>query len=185
MRVIITSLKCKFLTLIIAILASLTFVFAGFVFHSGGESAPEVVETADDYAPPPPDTNKLQEERVIKPRDYQSKFIPPPRETPVEEEKETKKQSSKYRLTAYCACEICNGKWAGQTATGVVPKEGRTIAVDPKVIPYGTHVIIYGHEYVAEDCGGGIKGNRIDIFFESHQAANDFGVRYADVCIVN
>lgn len=155
------------------------------MFHSDGEVAQEVAETANDYTPLPPGLSKLREEKLAPPQDDESRFIPPQREISEEEEKETTKQSNKYRLTAYCACEICNGKWAGQTATGVVPKEGRTIAVDPKVIPYGTHVIIYGHEYIAEDCGGGIKGNRIDIFFESHQAANDFGVRYADVYIVN
>lgn len=52
------------------------------------------------------------------------------------------------------------------TATGVTAKEGRTIAVDPTIIPYGTRVIINNHEYVAEDCGGAVKGKVIDIFVE-------------------
>lgn len=59
-----------------------------------------------------------------------------------------------------------NGK--GITATGTTAKEGRTIAVDPKVIPYGTKVYIDGWGYrIAEDCGGGIKGNHIDIYVDS------------------
>lgn len=87
----------------------------------------------------------------------------------------------RFKLTAYCACKKCCGKSDGITATGTIAKQGRTIAVDPKKIPYGTKVIINGKTYVAEDCGGSIKGNRIDIFFNSHQAALEFGIQYAEV----
>lgn len=92
-----------------------------------------------------------------------------------------------YTLTAYCACSRCCGIWAnGYTATGTLATEGRTIAVDPKVIPYGTHVLLIWpdgtqHSYVAEDCGGGINGNHIDVFFNDHQAARVFGVQSAMV----
>lgn len=92
-----------------------------------------------------------------------------------------------YTLMAYCACSRCCGIWAnGYTATGTLATEGRTIAVDPKVIPYGTHVLLIWpdgtqHSYVAEDCGGGINGNHIDVFFNDHQAARVFGVQSAMV----
>jgi len=93
-----------------------------------------------------------------------------------------------FRVTAYCACVKCcrktpNHPYYGVTATGTTVKEGRTIAVDPSVIPYGTTVVIDGHEYVAEDCGGAIKGNRIDIYISDHDRANDYGVKYKDVYI--
>ena len=107
--------------------------------------------------------------------------------TEPEVELETTEPSSdlvylgRFKLTAYCGGSCCNGKWAGTTSTGVKPVAGRTIAVDPSVIKYGSKVVINGHTYVAEDCGGGIKGKRIDIFFSSHSAANTFGVQYADV----
>ncbi len=53
------------------------------------------------------------------------------------------------------------------TSTGVIAQEGRTIAVDPSIIPYGTRVIIGNHEYVAEDTGSALIGNKIiDIFVE-------------------
>lgn len=77
--------------------------------------------------------------------------------------------------TAYCPCVKCCGKSDGITATGTKATAGRTIAVDPAVIPYGTEVVINGHTYVAEDCGGAINGNDIDIYFDSHDAALQFG----------
>ena len=91
----------------------------------------------------------------------------------------------KFKLTAYCNCSKCCGKWAnGVTATGVMPKEGRTIAVDRNVIPLGSKVIIDGKEYIAEDVGGAIKGNRIDVYFDSHKDALNFGVKHKEVFIV-
>ena len=57
----------------------------------------------------------------------------------------------------------------------MIATEGRTIAVDPEVIPYGTKVLIDGHTYIAEDTGGAIKGNKIDIFVDSHQEAVNRG----------
>lgn len=93
-----------------------------------------------------------------------------------------------YKLTAYCACKKCCDKEPtdpnyGITAYGYQATAGRTIAVDPKLIPIGTEVIINGHTYVTEDVGGAIKENRIDIYFNTHQEALDFGVQYADVYI--
>lgn len=86
-----------------------------------------------------------------------------------------------YVLTAYCSCSRCSGGWGSKTAIGTTCKAGKTIAVDPKVIPYGTTVRINGKDYVAEDCGGGIKGKHIDIYFDSHSEALDFGKQKAEV----
>ena len=86
-----------------------------------------------------------------------------------------------FVITHYCACEKCTIDGDGITATGTKAASGRTIAVDPEVIPYGTTVIIDGHAYVAEDCGGAIKGRRIDIFMGSHQEALKAGVKVAEV----
>jgi 3D (Asp-Asp-Asp) domain-containing protein len=95
-----------------------------------------------------------------------------------------KKQYTIFRASAYCPCEQCCGKSDGITATGVKATAGRTIAVDPNYIPYGTKIIINGNTYVAEDCGGNIKGNRIDIYFDSHEEALNFGVRNVQGVIV-
>lgn len=86
-----------------------------------------------------------------------------------------------FKLTAYCPCTKCCGKNDGITATGTKATAGRTVAVDPKKIPYGTELIINGNTYTAEDCGDMIKENRIDIFFSDHQTALNFGVQYAEV----
>jgi len=90
-----------------------------------------------------------------------------------------------FTLTAYCPGRCCCGKWAsGYTATGTLATEGRTIAVDPKVIPYGSRVLLIWPDgtqrsYISEDCGGGVNGNHIDVFFNDHQAARIFGVQSA------
>lgn len=70
------------------------------------------------------------------------------------------------------------------TATGTIPKWG-TIAVDPRIIPYGTRVYIpqFGQTFIAEDCGGAIKGNRIDIFMNSENQAYDWGRKSIDIYI--
>lgn len=89
-----------------------------------------------------------------------------------------------FELTYYCSCEICCDVETGITATGTPVVEGRTIAVDPDVIPYGTKVIIGGHVFTAEDCGGAIKGKHIDIYVNDHERALSMGVNQAQVHLV-
>lgn len=86
-----------------------------------------------------------------------------------------------FTITAYCPCVDCCGKWAdGYTASNTKAIEGRTIAVDPEVIPLGSIIEINGAEYVAEDTGG-FKGNYVDIFFNSHSDALAFGKKNIEV----
>ena len=89
-----------------------------------------------------------------------------------------------FKIFAYCPCAYCCGKSDGITATGTVATAGRTIAVDPEVIPLGSVVIIDGHEYIAEDTGGGIKGKKIDLFCESHEEALQRGVAVKEVFVI-
>ena len=79
------------------------------------------------------------------------------------------------KLTAYCPCVKCCGKSDGITASGTQATAGRTVAVDTRLIPYGTEISIDGKTYVAEDCGGKVKGYTIDVFFNSHEEALKFG----------
>lgn len=89
----------------------------------------------------------------------------------------------KFVITAYCTCRICCGVYSGRnrTASGTVPTSNHTIAVDTSVIPFGTKVVINGQVYVAEDRGGAIKGNRIDMFFMTHKEALRWGRRTMEV----
>lgn len=89
-----------------------------------------------------------------------------------------------FEITHYCACESCCGKTDGITASGVKAKANRTIAVDPTVIPLGSSVVINGKRYVAEDTGSAIKGNRIDIYVDSHDKALQLGRLY-NVAVYN
>lgn len=115
-------------------------------------------------------------------------------ETETNEEVDTQANKpvslGEFKLTAYCPCEICCGIWANNRPNGVVYgaigeelKESYSIAVDPNVIPYRTEVIINGNTYKAQDCGGTIKGNRIDVYFENHNDALEFGVKYAEIFV--
>ncbi|MBD2848324.1 DUF348 domain-containing protein [Paenibacillus sp. IB182496] len=92
-----------------------------------------------------------------------------------------KKVLNNVTLTAYTAGIESTGKTEdhpqyGITASGTTVQEGRTIAVDPDVIPLGWWVYIEGIGYRrAEDTGSAINGNKIDVFYESKSYALKFG----------
>lgn len=88
-----------------------------------------------------------------------------------------------FTLTFYCPCRKCSDGWGHQTASGATAVEGVTVAVDPRVIPYGSRLRINGREYIAQDCGGSIKGRKIDIFKESHAECLENGEQKAEVMI--
>lgn len=91
-----------------------------------------------------------------------------------------------FKLTHYCPCATCNGSYGNKTALGTTLTPYNTIAVDPRVIPLGSKVEIQGKTYIAEDTGGAIKGNRIDVCVSSHSEAYAKGVlRNVPVYIVN
>lgn len=89
-------------------------------------------------------------------------------------------------VTYYDCCVACCGKDDGITYSGARAIPYETCAVDPDVIPLGSTVTVdYGdeelHRCLAEDIGGGVKGNRIDICVSSHQEAMEMGRRTATV----
>lgn len=78
-------------------------------------------------------------------------------------------------VTYYCDCEICTGQYTS-TKTGTTPIAGYTIAVDPKYIPLGSRVYIENIGWrIAEDVGGAVKGNHIDVFTATHEEATRGG----------
>ena len=92
-----------------------------------------------------------------------------------------------YTITHYC-CEryahVCGGGY-GITATGTEVTAGRTVAVDPSVIPYGTAMYVEGYGFrVAEDCGGGVNGKHIDVAVDTHANAIAMGTGTRGVWIL-
>lgn len=85
-----------------------------------------------------------------------------------------------YQITAYCSCSKCCGKSDGITASQVLARSNHTVAADSN-IPFGTKLLINGVTYTVEDRGGAIKGNHIDIYFDTHQEAVDYGIQYHTV----
>ena len=92
--------------------------------------------------------------------------------------------SQQFKATAYTS-------WiadvTGTTATGTKARVG-AIAVDPSLVPYGTRMFIVSNdgEYVygiatAEDCGGGVKGNHVDLYYDTVEECFQFGVRQCTI----
>ncbi len=89
----------------------------------------------------------------------------------------------RFKLTAYSGPQM--GQPEPITATGTAARAGRTVAVDPKVIPLGSKIYIEGlGERIAEDTGGGIKGNHIDVYLGTVPQAVHFGVQRGTVSVV-
>ena len=127
----------------------------------------------------------------VQPEPESPKAPEPTPETPAPSVPETPPSSSgekvnlgRFKITHYCPCYICTGGWGNNTASGTRPTAGRTIAVDRSVIPLGSKVEINGHVYIAEDTGGAIRGNKIDIFVNDHATALAYGVYYTDVYLI-
>lgn len=91
-----------------------------------------------------------------------------------------------FDLSFYCPCEKCVGKKKiVRTASGTKPKANYTIAVDTRIIPLGSILYIEGFGYfIAQDTGSAIKGNRIDVFVDSHQQALKLGRKKANVYLL-
>lgn len=94
-------------------------------------------------------------------------------------------------VTAYCSCEICCGEWASKRplddngnqivygATGKVLQAGRSVAVHPDFIPYGSYIYVQNpvtgrwDEFMAEDRSP--STNHVDVYYSNHQLALDSG----------
>ena len=91
-----------------------------------------------------------------------------------------------YRLSFYCPCRTCNGNTHKITKSGTKLTQGRTIAVDSRIIPLGSKVYIDGYGvFIAEDTGSAIRGNRIDICVGTHKQAYSLGIDYANVYLLD
>ena len=89
-----------------------------------------------------------------------------------------------FKVTAYCNCRVCCQKLPTDPAYGITASGERTrwgvVAADWSVLPKGTRIklsCLRGQTFTVLDTGGAIKGNRIDVWFPTHKAALQFGVK--------
>ena len=88
----------------------------------------------------------------------------------------------RYKITFYCACRQCSGKWGHRTSSGATCQEGVTAAC--AILPEWAQVRIDGFgDRVIQDTGAGVRGRHIDIFYEDHQLCSDLGIQYKEVWI--
>lgn len=150
------------------------------------DAVPEIAEPAEPM---------VDEPETVEPEADPVEIEPEPVEAVPEGPAETWASLGTYTLSAYCSCEKCCGYWATirpldengnpivYTASGAVAQAGVTIATDPTVIPHGTEVKIGETVYISQDSGAGVKGNRIDVYLDDHQAALKFGLQHKEVFV--
>ena len=116
---------------------------------------------------------------------------------PIVEEPTPEYEWLEFVATAYCPCEICCGEWANKRpldengeqivygATGIVLQKGVSVAADTTIYPIGTELGIEGMgTYIVHDKGGLIKDNRLDIYFDNHREAVEFGKQTLRVRVI-
>jgi 3D (Asp-Asp-Asp) domain-containing protein len=98
----------------------------------------------------------------------------------------------RMEVTAYCPCKLCCGPHAhGVTASGkpVSFNDGHFVAADTRALPFGTKLLIPGYDndqpVQVIDRGGAIKGNKLDVFFPTHEQAREWGRRWVMVTVMD
>lgn len=111
----------------------------------------------------------------------------PTSEPVVIEEKSGRVLGSNFTLSHFCLCAKCCGTVGQATASGRMPEQNVTVAVDPRVIKLGTRLkieipdgnggyAVYRANARADDTGGAVKGNKIDVLVNEHQEALNLGL---------
>ncbi len=105
-----------------------------------------------------------------------------PADTVYTTELDTYPEYETFIARAYCGCKECNGIWSDGTvaksSTGTKLEQGVSVAADFSVLPPFTQIEVSGLGiYTVHDCGSAIKGNEIDVYFDNHEDAQDFGVK--------
>lgn len=98
--------------------------------------------------------------------------------------KELTMKSSAYTSSVECTGKNPGDAGYGITASGMKAQYG-VVAVDPSVIPLGTKLYIEGYGYaIAGDTGGSIKGNKVDLYFNTYSEAINYGVKQVKVYVL-
>lgn len=97
-------------------------------------------------------------------------------------------QVVRMRVTGYCSCRRCCGKFSdGKTASNHRIRRGDVFVAADKHHRFGTQMIVPGYNNTqsvqVQDRGRVIKGNRLDLYFDTHRRAKKWGVKYLDVLV--
>lgn len=118
------------------------------------------------------------------------KYLAEKREKEEQQRKITNRSEAKrdewieFIATGYCSCALCCGISTGITASGAKAQANHTVAM-PKAYSFGTKIEIKNlGEFVVEDRGGAINGNKLDIYFNTHQEALNWGRRTVYVRVI-
>lgn len=106
-------------------------------------------------------------------------------EEPVQEKDSSGGVSAgSFKITGYCSCSKCTG---GHTTTyaGTTPQPNHTISADLNLFPLGTRLMINGTVYTVEDKGSAVQGNKLDIYYASHNEALNAGTYTAEVFVLS
>jgi 3D (Asp-Asp-Asp) domain-containing protein len=169
----------------------MAFMATWFVFAMGGceEITEEAVETdVVPQIPTEPEPNEIVEVIPEEPVEAVEVIEPIDSIEVIEDEKE---YLAEFRITAYCSCKKCCGKWADNRPNGIVYgasgaelKAGVSVA---SFLPFGTEIYIDGlGEYVVQDRPAEwvfdkYGKNVVDVYFDNHEEACKFGLKYLDV----
>lgn len=128
-------------------------------------------------------------QEMVIPQESDEEILDMLRSAPVEESQKEPWKTVRMRVTAYCACTKCCGRFSdGRTANMHKICQGDVFVAADKRISFGTEMIIPGYNQdrpvEVMDRGRLIKGNRLDVFFNSHKVAKKWGTRYLDVMVM-
>lgn len=85
-----------------------------------------------------------------------------------------------FTTTGYCPDECCGGT-SGLTYSGTVPQANHTLSADLTRFPIGTKLMIHDVIYTVEDMGSSVKGDWLDIFYDTHEEAMEHGLKQEEV----
>jgi len=173
-----------------ALLLSAVTVFPALAEENGiGPGYEEEVKEDTDRPSDPIEMGLLREKKKNADTSENAKtemVIVPAGEVPAPASENAPKAGSSYgtfKISGYCNCKRCSGGH-NLTYSGTVPQANHTISADLDKFPLGTKLYIDGIVYTVEDKGSSVTGNRLDIFFDSHEKALDYGVKEVEVFAV-
>jgi 3D (Asp-Asp-Asp) domain-containing protein len=143
----------------------------GRVVHAAGAQAPLMAAVAGDTA-----SGELLQEAT---------------QAMVQIELPSTRRTIRMEVTAYCPCALCCGFESRLTASGkhVSYNEGKFVAADTDLLPFGTKLVIPGYAdgkaVEVIDRGGAIKGRKLDVYFDDHATALQWGRRTIEVTLAD